>query len=75
MISFQEDEKSSKKRHKHKKKEKDEAGTGDEKEKKKKKSSRTKKAGTVDDLEAFLAGGDGPGNSEGGDYEELQSSI
>ncbi|XP_043095526.1 rab-like protein 6 isoform X2 [Puntigrus tetrazona] len=69
--SKEEDEKSSKKRHKHKKKEKDEAGTGDEKEKKKKKSSRTKKAGTVDDLEAFLAGGDGPGNSEGGDYEEL----
>uniref|UniRef100_A0A9J8CS34 RAB, member RAS oncogene family-like 6a n=1 Tax=Cyprinus carpio carpio TaxID=630221 RepID=A0A9J8CS34_CYPCA len=67
----EEEEKSSKKRHKHKKKEKDEAGTGDEKEKKKKKSSRTKKAGAVDDLEAFLAGGDGPGNSEGGDYEEL----
>ncbi|KAK7172564.1 hypothetical protein R3I93_002623 [Phoxinus phoxinus] len=73
--SKEEDEKSSKKRHKHKKKEKDEAGIGtgtvDEKEKKKKKSSRPKKAGTVDDLEAFLAGGDGPGNSEGGDYEEL----
>ncbi|XP_042579396.1 rab-like protein 6 [Cyprinus carpio] len=67
----EEEEKSSKKRHKQKKKEKDEAGTGDEKEKKKKKSSRTKKAGAVDDLEAFLAGGDGPGNSEGGDYEEL----
>ncbi|XP_059405425.1 rab-like protein 6 isoform X2 [Carassius carassius] len=67
--SKEEDEKSSKKRHKHKKKEKDEAGTGDEKEKKKKKSSRT--TGAVDDLEAFLAGGDGPGNSEGGDYEEL----
>lgn len=73
--SKEEDEKSSKKRHKHKKKEKDEAGIGtgtvDEKEKKKKKSSRPKKAGTVDDLEAFLAGGDGPGLSEGGDYEEL----
>ncbi|XP_050966442.1 rab-like protein 6 isoform X2 [Labeo rohita] len=69
--SKEEDEKSSKKRHKHKKKEKDEVATVDEKEKKKKKSSRTKKAGTVDDLEAFLAGGDGPGNSEGGDYEEL----
>ncbi|KAK2910894.1 hypothetical protein QQF64_026476 [Cirrhinus molitorella] len=69
--SKEEDEKSSKKRHKHKKKEKDEVGTVDEKEKKKKKSSRTKKAGTVDDLEAFLAGEDGPGNSEGGDYEEL----
>uniref|UniRef100_A0A672KCS0 RAB, member RAS oncogene family-like 6a n=1 Tax=Sinocyclocheilus grahami TaxID=75366 RepID=A0A672KCS0_SINGR len=69
--SKEEDEKSSKKRHKHKKKEKDDVGMGDEKEKKKKKSSRTKKAGTVDDLEAFLAGGDGPGNSEGGDYEEL----
>uniref|UniRef100_A0A673JXG2 RAB, member RAS oncogene family-like 6a n=2 Tax=Sinocyclocheilus rhinocerous TaxID=307959 RepID=A0A673JXG2_9TELE len=69
--SKEEDEKSSKKLHKHKKKEKDDVGMGDEKEKKKKKSSRTKKAGTVDDLEAFLAGGDGPGNSEGGDYEEL----
>ncbi|XP_051981345.1 rab-like protein 6 [Xyrauchen texanus] len=69
--SKEEDDKSSKKRHKHKKKEKDECGTGDEKEKKKKKSSRTKKTGTLDDLEAFLAGGEGPGNSEGGDYEEL----
>ncbi|XP_051523489.1 rab-like protein 6 isoform X2 [Myxocyprinus asiaticus] len=69
--SKEEDEKSSKKRHKHKKKEKDESGTGDEKEKKKKKSSRTKKTGNVDDLEAFLAGEEGPGNSEGGDYEEL----
>ncbi|XDV21499.1 hypothetical protein PO909_026591 [Leuciscus waleckii] len=73
--SKEEDEKSGKKRHKHKKKEKDDAGIGtgpvDEKEKKKKKSSRPKKAGTVDDLEAFLAGGDGPGHSEGGDYEEL----
>ncbi|XP_052454506.1 rab-like protein 6 isoform X2 [Carassius gibelio] len=69
--SKEEDEKSSKKRNKHKKKEKDEVGTGDEKEKKKKKSSRTKKAGTVDALEAFLTGGDGPGNSEGGNYEEL----
>ncbi|XP_073689165.1 rab-like protein 6, partial [Garra rufa] len=69
--SKEEDDKNSKKRHKHKKKEKDEVGTVDEKEKKKKKSSRTKKAGNVDDLEAFLAGGEGPGNSEGGDYEEL----
>lgn len=69
--SKEEDEKSSKKRHKHKKKETEESGTGDEKDKKKKKSSRTKKAGTVDDLEAFLTGGDRPGNSEGGDYEEL----
>ncbi|XP_051552328.1 rab-like protein 6 [Myxocyprinus asiaticus] len=69
--SKEEDEKSSKKRHKHKKKEKDECGIGDEKEKKKKKSSRTKKTGTVDDLEAFLAGGEGQGNSESGDYEEL----
>nr|XP_055054088.1 rab-like protein 6 [Misgurnus anguillicaudatus]XP_055054089.1 rab-like protein 6 [Misgurnus anguillicaudatus] len=67
--SKEEDEKSSKKRHKHKKKEKEESGTGDEKEKKKKKS-KSKKSGTVDDLEAFLAG-DGPVNSEGGDYEEL----
>lgn len=66
--SKEEDEKSSKRRHKHKKKEKDETGT---EEKEKKKSSRTKKAGTVDDLEAFLADGDGPGNSEGGVYEEL----
>ncbi|XP_051953108.1 rab-like protein 6 [Xyrauchen texanus] len=69
--SKEEDEKSSKKRHKHKKKEKDEPGTGDEKEKKNKKSSRTKKTGTVDDLEAFLAGKEGPGNSEVGHYEEL----
>lgn len=67
--SKDEDEKSSKKRHKHKKKEKEESGTGDEKEKKKKKS-KSKKSGAVDDLEAFLAG-DGPVNSEGGDYEEL----
>lgn len=67
--SKEEDEKSSKKRHKHKKKEKEESGTGDEKEKKKKKS-KSKKSGAVDDLEAFLAG-DGPVNSEGGDYEEL----
>ncbi|TRZ01299.1 hypothetical protein DNTS_018630 [Danionella cerebrum] len=66
--SKEEDEKSSKKRHKQKKK--DESGAGDVKDKKKK-SSRTKKAGTVDDLEAFLGGADGPGNSEGGDYEEL----
>ncbi|KAG9354576.1 hypothetical protein JZ751_001289 [Albula glossodonta] len=66
----EEEEKSSKKRHKHKKKEKDETGTGDEKEKKKKKT-RTKKAGDLDDLEAFLAGGEGPAKREGGDYEEL----
>ncbi|KAG7476825.1 hypothetical protein MATL_G00086940 [Megalops atlanticus] len=61
--SKEEEEKSSKKRNKHKKKEKEEAGTGDEKKKKK---SRTKKASDVDNLEAFLAGGEGPG-----DYEAL----
>ncbi|XP_036385321.1 rab-like protein 6 [Megalops cyprinoides] len=61
--SKEEEEKSSKKRNKHKKKEKEEAGTGDEKKKKK---SRTKKPSDVDDLEAFLAGGEGPG-----DYEAL----
>ncbi|XP_030631178.1 rab-like protein 6 [Chanos chanos] len=70
--SKEEDDKSSKKRHKHKKKEKDESGTGDEKEKeKKKKKSRTRKSSNVDDLEAFLTGADGPGKTEGGDYEEL----
>ncbi|XP_066515986.1 rab-like protein 6 isoform X2 [Hoplias malabaricus] len=62
----EEEEKSSKRRHKHKKKEKEESGTGDEKEKKKRKS-KSKKSGNVDDLEAFLSGG----NIEGGDYEEL----
>ncbi|XP_056601679.1 rab-like protein 6 isoform X1 [Triplophysa dalaica] len=67
--SKEEDDKSSKKRHKHKKKEKEESGTGDEKEKRKKKS-KSKKSGPVDDLEAFLAG-EGPVNTEGGDYEEL----
>ncbi|XP_071208654.1 rab-like protein 6 isoform X1 [Salvelinus alpinus] len=67
----EEEEKSSKKKHrKDKKKEKDETGTGDDKEKKKKKS-RTKKTGDVDDLEDFLAGGEGSENREGGDYEEL----
>ncbi|XP_014017190.2 rab-like protein 6 isoform X2 [Salmo salar] len=67
----EEEEKSSKKKHKKdKKKEKDETGTGDDKEKKKKKS-RTKKTGDVDDLEDFLAGGEGSENREGGDYEEL----
>ncbi|XP_028830541.1 rab-like protein 6 isoform X2 [Denticeps clupeoides] len=65
-----EDEKSSKKRHKHKKKEKEDSGTGDEKEKRKKKS-KSKKPSNVDDLEAFLAGGNSPGKAEGGDYEEL----
>ncbi|XP_021462081.2 rab-like protein 6 isoform X2 [Oncorhynchus mykiss] len=66
--SKEEDEKSSKKKHKKdKKKEKDETGTEDDKERKKKKS-RTKK---MDDLEDFLAGGEGSANREGGDYEEL----
>ncbi|XP_041915125.1 rab-like protein 6 isoform X1 [Alosa sapidissima] len=74
--SKEEEEKSSKKRHKHKKKEREDSGTGDEKDKekekeKKKKKSKTKKASNVDDLEAFLAGGDGPSRSGGGDYEEL----
>ncbi|KAK6313391.1 hypothetical protein J4Q44_G00167380 [Coregonus suidteri] len=69
--SKEEDEKSSKKKHKKdKKKEKDETGTGDDKERKKKKS-RTKKTGDMDDLEDFLAGGEGSANREGGDYEEL----
>ncbi|KAJ8379668.1 hypothetical protein SKAU_G00004460 [Synaphobranchus kaupii] len=67
----EEEDKSIKKRYKHKKKEKEEAGTGDEKEKKKKKS-KAKKAGDLDDLEAFLAGGgEGSAKREGGDYEEL----
>ncbi|KAI1882481.1 hypothetical protein AGOR_G00251210 [Albula goreensis] len=70
--SKEEEDKNGKKRHKHKKKEREDAGSGDDKEKgkekdkkKEKKKSKTKKAGDVDDLEAFLAGG------EGGDYEEL----
>ncbi|KAI4874916.1 hypothetical protein NFI96_000840 [Prochilodus magdalenae] len=67
----EEEEKSSKKKHKHKKKEREEAaGAGEEKEKKKKKS-RSKKAGELDDLEAFLAGGEGSTKREEGDYEEL----
>ncbi|XP_031433639.1 rab-like protein 6 isoform X2 [Clupea harengus] len=72
--SKEEEEKSSKKRHKHKKKEKEDSGSGDEKEKekeKKKKKSKTKKTSNVDDLESFLAGGDGPIRSGGGDYEEI----
>ncbi|XP_061117769.1 rab-like protein 6 isoform X1 [Conger conger] len=74
--SKEEEDKSGKKRYKHKKKEKEEAGTGDEKEKekereKKKKKSKPKKAGDLDDLEAFLAGGEGSAKREGGDYEEL----
>ncbi|XP_064210486.1 rab-like protein 6 isoform X2 [Anguilla rostrata] len=68
--SKEEEDKSSKKRYKHKKKEKEEAGTGDEKEKKKKKA-KAKKPGDLDDLEAFLAGGEGSAKREGGDYEEL----
>ncbi|XP_041691777.1 rab-like protein 6 isoform X2 [Coregonus clupeaformis] len=67
----EEEKSSSKKKHKKdKKKEKDETGTGDDQEKKKKKS-RTKKTGDVDDLEDFLAGGEGSANREGRDYEEL----
>ncbi|KAL2100174.1 hypothetical protein ACEWY4_004568 [Coilia grayii] len=76
--SKEEEEKGSKKRHKHKKKEKEDSGTGDEKEKekdkdkeKKKKKSKTKKASKVDDLEAFLAGGDTLNLGGGADYEEL----
>ncbi|XP_035234708.1 rab-like protein 6 isoform X2 [Anguilla anguilla] len=70
--SKEEEDKSSKKRYKHKKKEKEEAGTGDEKEKeKKKKKAKAKKPGDLDDLEAFLAGGEGSAKREGGDYEEL----
>ncbi|XP_036454388.1 rab-like protein 6 isoform X2 [Colossoma macropomum] len=67
----EDEEKSSKKKHKHKKKEREEAaGAGEEKEKKKKKS-RSKKPGELDDLEAFLAGGEGSAKREEGDYEEL----
>ncbi|KAG7480494.1 hypothetical protein MATL_G00056710 [Megalops atlanticus] len=70
--SKEEEDKSSKKRHKHKKEKKEEAGPGEEKEKeRRKKKMRTKKAGDLDDLEAFLAGGEGPVKREGGDYEEL----
>ncbi|XP_026863764.2 rab-like protein 6 isoform X2 [Electrophorus electricus] len=65
----EEDEKSTKKRHKHKKKEKEESGTGDE-DKKKKSSSKSKKSGTLDDLEAFLAGEEGIGRSEKKYYKE-----
>ncbi|XP_018613993.2 rab-like protein 6 isoform X3 [Scleropages formosus] len=71
--SKEEEDKSSKKRHKHKKKEKEETATGDDKEEKKKtkKKSRSKKSGDLDDLEAFLAGEEGPEKRGGGDYEEL----
>ncbi|MFT7797270.1 rab-like protein 6 isoform X2 [Arapaima gigas] len=71
--SKEEEDKSSKKQHKHKKKEKEEAATGDDKEekKKRKKKSRSKKSGDMDDLEAFLAGEEGPDKQGGGDYEEL----
>lgn len=68
--SKEEEDKSSKKKHKHRKKEREDSGTGDEKEKKKKKS-KSKRASNVDDLEAFLTGGDGPSQSGGRDYEEL----
>ncbi|XP_023651349.1 rab-like protein 6 isoform X3 [Paramormyrops kingsleyae] len=79
--SKEEDEKGGKKRHKHKKKVKEETGTAaekekerekeKEKEKEKKKKPKTKKTTDVDDLEAFLAGVEGPVKSGGGDYEEL----
>ncbi|XP_048876844.1 rab-like protein 6 isoform X7 [Brienomyrus brachyistius] len=75
--SKEEDEKGTKKRHKHKKKVKEEMGTAAEKEKEKerekekKKKPKTKKTTDVDDLEAFLAGVEGPVKSGGGDYEEL----
>ncbi|KAK3514368.1 hypothetical protein QTP70_015893 [Hemibagrus guttatus] len=66
-----EDEEKSSKKKKHKKKEREEPeGAGDDKEKKKKKS-RSKKAGDLDDLEAFLAGGEASEKREEGDYEEL----
>ncbi|XP_028851491.1 rab-like protein 6 isoform X2 [Denticeps clupeoides] len=65
----EDEDKSSKKRHKHKKKEKEDTGTGDEEKKKKK--SRSKKGGDLDDLESFLAGGEGPMKRDDGDYEEL----
>ncbi|XP_018588469.1 rab-like protein 6 isoform X2 [Scleropages formosus] len=68
--SKEEEEKSSKRRHKHKKKTKEEVGTGEEKEKKKKKS-RSKKGTDVDDLETFLAGGEGQTKATPGEYEEL----
>ncbi|XP_066510240.1 rab-like protein 6 isoform X2 [Hoplias malabaricus] len=69
----EEEEKASKKKHKHKKKEREEAaGAAEEKEKKKShKKSRSKKPGDLDDLEAFLAGGEGSAKREEGDYEEL----
>ncbi|KAI5613342.1 rab-like protein 6 isoform X2, partial [Silurus asotus] len=68
----QDEEKTSKKK-KHKKKEREEPeGDGDEKEKeKKKKKSRSKKAGDLDDLEAFLAGGESAEKREEADYEAL----
>ncbi|XP_060763445.1 rab-like protein 6 isoform X2 [Neoarius graeffei] len=66
-----EDEEKSSKKKKHKKKEREEPeGAGDEKEKKKKKS-RNKKVGELDDLEAFLGGGETVEKREEGDYEEL----
>ncbi|XP_072521176.1 rab-like protein 6 isoform X2 [Salminus brasiliensis] len=67
----EDEEKSSKKKHKHKKKEKEEAAGATEEKDKKKKKSRSKKAGELDDLEAFLAGGEGSAKREEGDYEEL----
>ncbi|XP_076844414.1 rab-like protein 6 isoform X2 [Brachyhypopomus gauderio] len=57
-------EKSTKKQHKHKKKEKEDSGTGYENEKKKRKS-KSKKSGTLDDVDAFLAGEEGLGKSGG----------
>ncbi|XP_063051260.1 rab-like protein 6 isoform X2 [Engraulis encrasicolus] len=77
--SKEEEDKASKKKHKHKKEKKDETGgaTGDdkekekEKEKRKKKSRSTKSGGDLDDLEAFLAGGEDAGRREEGDYEAL----
>ncbi|XP_048857083.1 rab-like protein 6 isoform X2 [Brienomyrus brachyistius] len=67
--SKEEEDKGSKKRHKNKKKEKEDSGARDEKERKRK--TRSRRAGDLDDLEAFLAGEAVPDKREGGGYEEL----
>ncbi|KAK1155561.1 rab-like protein 6 isoform X1 [Acipenser oxyrinchus oxyrinchus] len=66
--SKEEEEKATKKKHKQKKKEKEEKGGGGDDKKKK---SKSKKPDEMGDLEAFLAGVEGPMKSGGGDYEEL----
>lgn len=68
--SKEEEEKATKKKHKQKKKEKEERGGGGGGDDKKKKS-KSKKPDEMGDLEAFLAGVEGPIKSGGGDYEEL----